>query len=126
MATIVDLWRGATYDERGDVNLQSGDAALLSAVENWILSPRGTSIRGKDSCGIIYRYMGNKYLTDEYCNKLRNELTAGLKYDFDPPLEVSYLEVTADNQKRAFIIYGEVYSQYYGAKATINVTVEQG
>lgn len=126
MPSIVDLWRGAVYTETGDAVLQSGSSALLSAVENWILSSPGTDIRGNGNCGIIYRYMGNKYLTDDYANKLRNELIAGLKYDFDPPLEIQYFEVIADASKRAFVIYGEVYSPYYNAEATINITVEQG
>lgn len=126
MAELIDLWRGAIYNERGDVILQSGSDALLSAVENWILSNKGTALRSSDTSGIIYRYMGNKYLTAETANQFRNELQAGLKYDFDPPLEVRDLTVVADTTRRAFVIYGEVYSAYYDAEATINVTVEQG
>lgn len=126
MPKLFDMWRGAKYSELGEVPLQSGNAALLSAVENWMLSPRGTVIRGKETCGILYRYMGNKYLTEETCARLRNDLAAGLKYDFDPPLEIDFLEVIPDYQKRAIVIYGKVFTSYYNAEADINMTIEQG
>lgn len=121
---ILDFPNYMDFDERGELNYQFQGAALGQALDNWLRATPTTMLYGAGGAGLVWRYV-HKPLTPEYATRFQGELTRALEQTFDPPLEVRFLEVIADQETKSWKIYGEVYSPYYAIEAEINYTLGQ-
>jgi phage baseplate assembly protein W len=122
MANIIDFALGGGFDANGVMNYLTENQALANAIKIWLITPRGDVIRSGDKGGTVYSYL-NVPLSPDNAQSLREEIISGLQYDFYPPLTTKYLNVVADNIKRAWVISGAFYCETYNLQAKLDVTI---
>ena len=103
------------YDISGRVGL-GGDIlqvwekdALVNSLKMWIVSRRGDIIREPERGGYLIDWL-TKTMNEENAENVEMAIRDGIDQDFNPYLKILHLKVTAENSKRYWKIYLEVYS----------------
>jgi len=117
------------YDISGRVGL-GGDIlqvwerdALINSLKMWVVSRRGDVIREPGRGGYLVDWL-TKTMSDDNVENVEMAIRDGIDQDFDPYLRILHLRVTAENSKRYWRIYMEVFSPDLNLQATLDEKIK--
>lgn len=117
------------YDLLGRIDANGGihqvweGDALSNSIKMWIASYRGEIIREPNRGGYLLQWLTkpmNPAFEDHVSMAIRN----GFEQDFKPYLQIQYLTVTANMEKRRWDIYMEVFAPSLNLKTTVDAKIQ--